>query len=945
MRKFVLLLSACSIAQTSPGAALTVGSRDAVRILASDTGQTTALRMGSKELPASGDGFRIVTNNRSYTGRDFRVVAVKASASKATVTLTNPDLDLTVEYFQVDSGAVRKVLRLRSKKEITLDRVDVESLNITGASGEIARSESERKGKDGYPICVFIDAGGYGAFFSLDFAFSEITWSGNLLNVGYQPFVKLRAGEEYESHAVTFQAYRLSGTKQGSFDTAAAEAFRSYIRWDYAPPHLNGPQFFYTSIVNRFTEVDKTVPPAKPSEKPIQNTIFYTLSDANYYMLHPENIPAEIDFCKSLSMDVCQLYEGPFEWIAGNPAASLAKRIGEYARDRGVKLGLYTGANQLTAPHFNHYGQDKGRAEWKLLSEDGKRGAYCWGSREFADWFTDILIETSLNFNFHDANFDFLSIAPCFDPKHGHAIGEKGIYRQVYNLVASLDAVRAAVPGYVYDSNLGWPPFVPKIARSMDAFYLTDPHFTTYFPSLNATEQQDNSRRFQMVSYFLNRLTPVEYFRNCEYFVIPDSVIPDSKIFEFGVLQGLALTPNLQLGEARALFDRFSPAQQENARRFLARWTSFVRQNFELYANTKILTGVPKLGQVEIYAHSAADRSIVFLVNPNPFPADASFGANEAIGLSSAGPFLLHELYPEDRLVNLGVTRSENVSMKVPSRSVVVLEIGRGPGYSRAPLRITGAPATYDRFNDRYRITLTGSQGESRTVGLYLPDGERLTKVEANGQALQANSVAGGYSLAVRFPKEKVEDQVQNWRVTLASLEEGIAKSLWRETTAGDSLRFPQVDSAAPVANFLGARIENLLNERYSRELLVYFDSGKVPEAMTQVVPPVRPPPSTNVPMAGKTWWYTARFPVSYVQSFIPPAPNDHNYISLNFARPGEVSTIKVWLNGKEVPVETFQYWRGPVWAKNFYIDGTKHGLKRGENALALFVQYGKLNP
>ena len=949
MRTLVFVLFTYSTGQLAFGASAFIGSRETGRTVSSQSGQTTALRLGALELPSTGGDFRLVINGRSYTARDFLVVGTKAQPASLLVKLANNDLDLTVEYSQADSGAVRKVLRLRPRHEILLERVDVESLRISGATLAIARSESDRPDTQGFPICAFLEAQGYGAFFSLDFAFSEIQWADHLLSIGYQPVLRLKAGEEYESHPVTFQAYRLSGQKQGPYDSAAASLFRRYIRFDYARPHLNGPQFFYTSIVNRFTEVDKTVPPAKEGERPIRNTIFYTLSDANYFMLHPEKIPEEIDFCKCLSMNVCQLYEGPFVWIPGNPSASLARRIGEYARDRGVKIGLYTGANQLTAPHFNHYAQDKGRPEWRLLTADGKREAYCWGSVEFRNWFTDALIETSTNFNFKDANFDFLKIEPCFDPKHGHAAGEKGIYRQVFNLVSSLDAVRAAVPGYVYDSNLGWPPFVPKIARSMDAFYLTDPHFTTYFPSLNATEQLDNSRRFQMVSYFLNHLTPVEYFRNCEYFVVPDSVIPDSRIFEFGILQGLSLTPNLQLGEARALFDRMSPGDQERARRFLARWTSFVRENFELYANTLVLGGLPKIGQVEVYAHAGEGRSIVFLVNPNPFPAEASFSLDGSIGLTGEGPYLIHELYPEDRFLSgtagPAAIRSQHLPLGVPARSVRVFEIGNGPGYSRPPLRITGAPASYDRFADHYRITIEGNQGDSRTIQMYMPDGEKLTRIESNGETFPAERVAGGYSAAVRFPKEKVEEQLQMWDARAATLQQGTAEQLWKAPAARGSLRFPQLASSAPVANFLGARIENLLNERYSRELLVYFEPGKTPEAPVAASVPQAPQLPRTGQESGSEWWYTARFPVAYVQAFIPPAPNDHNYISINFARPGGVAEIKAWLNGKEVPVETFQYWRGPVWARNYYIDGTRHGLKRGENTVALFVRYESSAP
>ena len=637
-------------------------------------------------IGAEGD-FRIVLDGRAYGAQDLR---------------TNLNLQVDVERTTTASGNTRQALRLLVRKDSLLEHVDVESVAIPpGARATVARGDkSDAVGA--LPICAFLEQEGAGRFFSLDFPLSEIDASSGRLAVGYSPYVKLRAGEVYETHAVTSGAYRLSGRKLGPYDQAAAEAFRRYMRFDYAPPHQWGPQLIYTSIVNRFTEIDRRVPPAKPGEKPLANTIFYTLSDANYYMLRPEQIPGEIDFAKSLSMEWCQLYEGPFEWIPGTPAAAAARRIGEYARDRGIRLGLYTGANQLTAPHFNHYAQDKGRPEWKMMDANGKRrAAYCWGSDAFARWFADVLIAASLDFNFRQANFDFLDIAPCFDAQHGHPPGEKGLYQQVFHLVRMLRHIRESVPGYTYDSNLGWPPFVPKIAPWMDAFYLNDPHFTVYFPSLNTVQALDNSRRYEMVSYLLNYLTPVEYFRNCEYFVTGDSVLHDANVFEYGILQGLAVTPNLQLGEARALLDRLSPADQERARRFLARWTAFVKTNWEYYANTIPLTGLPKLGQVEIYAHAKGDRSIVFLVNPNPFEQHASFRVDGSVGLAGGGPYLVQELYPEEQLVAaegaLEFSARKTFSTRVPAQTVMVVEIGSPPAYSTPPLRIAGAPATSDR--------------------------------------------------------------------------------------------------------------------------------------------------------------------------------------------------------------------------------------------------------
>lgn len=867
-----------------------------------------ALLLALAACPAFGAGtFRVVLDGRTYT----------AGA---------PDLSVEVVRSAGVLGNARTHLRLRPAKDALLEHVDVHVAPVPPAAA-VTVARGAKGGEAGpFPICAFVEDAGAGIFYSLDFAISEIETSPGRLAVGYSPYVRLRAGEVYETHAVTSGTYRVSGRKLGLYDQAAAEAFRRYLRFEYAPPHQRGPQLIYTSIVNRFTEIDRSVPAAKPGEAPIANTIFYTLSDANYYMLRPEKIPEEIDFARSLSMDWCQLYEGPFEWIPGKPAAAAARRIGEYARDRGIRLGLYTGANQLTAPHFNHYAQDKGRPEWKMLDAKGKRrGAYCWGSDRFARWFADALIAASLEFNFRQANFDFLEIAPCYDTQHGHAAGEKGIYRQVLNLVEMLRDIRESVPGYTYDSNLGWPPFVPKIAPWMDAFYLNDPHFTVYFPTLNSVEALDNSRRYEMASYLVDHLTPVEYFRNCEYFVTGDSVLHDARIFEYGVLQGLAVTPNLQLGEARALFDRLSPADQERARRFLARWTAFAKANWEYYANTIPLSGLPELGRVEIYAHSKGDRSFVFLVNPNAFERQASFRVDQSIGLPGrGGVYLARELYPEERLVSaarsLEWAAGETFETSVPARTVVVIEIGPPPAYSDPPLRIAGAAATYDVFPDHYRVEVQGWQGETRRVRLFPPEKQAIARVESAGVPLPVKAGGGGYEVSARFPKERAVAEIAAWSVN------------------GTEVMLPQLGPADAAWNFLGARVENLVNERYTKELTVYFESGAGPRA-PEPEPPVRTASAAPV-LAGKEFSYTARFPVAYVQSYVPPPPDQHNYISLNFQKPQDVAAIKATLNGREAAVEKYQQWRGPAGAFTFYIDGSRAGLKRGDNVLKLDVRY-----
>ena len=939
-----LLASACpATAQRT----LLIGSGETAWVLDARTGSSRSVHLAGHEVAVSGEEFRLNINGQTLTFADFHVESPRREGMAWRVPLQHPLLDVDLLYTPTALGGIRKRMILHAKRAITLDVIDIESIRFErGVRIEIAPGPAIPHSVGNLPICAFIEAGRAGGFLSLDFPYSDATQENGALRIGYRPHEQLMPGVPYESLAVTLMSYRLTKREFSAWDAAASAAFRRYLRFDYARPHWNAPQLIYTSIVNRYTEVDAAAPQTPLTRDPIQNTIFYTLSDANYLMLRPEKVPEEIDFCKTLSMDWCQLYEGPFEWIAGRPTAGVLDAIGRYARDRGVRLGLYTGANQLTAPHFNHYGQDKGKPEWKMLDAAGKRGPYCWGAKAFANWFADTLIHASLNFGFRQANFDFLTIAPCYDVSHGHAAGDEGIFQQVRNLVEVLDRIRASVPGYTYDSNLGWPPFVPKMARSMDAFYLNDPHFLVFFPGLNSNETLDNSRRYEMVSYFLDYLTPVEYFRNCEYFVSADSVLHDSQILEYGILQGLAVSPNLQLGEFRALFDRLNSADRERATRFLARWTAFVTDNFEYYSDTRVLSGKPALGKIEVYSHTYGDRAYVFAVNPNPFPLQASFTPGPELGLEGTGPYEIRELYPEEKLLTgsqvVEVRREEVFSTVVPSRTVQVFALGPMPRYTHAPLRIAGIPAYYDRFPDHYRIHLEAWQGEKRAVQLFFPADERLERVVLDKRELTTTENGPATVVALQFPKEKVESDIGQWSVRAGSAEENLRAKLSDADGNARTIALPQIASAAPAANFLGARVENLLNEKFPLELDVYFQPRSSAPSRPTILPRNEDKIQAHAefPMEGREWWYEAHFNVAFVQRFVPPGPEQHNYIPLNFREPSRVAEIRAWLNGVEARVERFHAWRAPDSAFTFYIDGTRAGLRRNANTLALHVRY-----
>ena len=164
----------------------------------------------------------------------------------------------------------------------------------------------------------------------------------------------------------------------------------------------------------------------------------------------------------------------------------------------------------------------------------------------------------------------------------------------------------------------------------------------------------------------------------------------------------------MQLGESRALFDRFNNKQCEHAREFLAEWTQFVKDNWEYYHYTKILTDLPSVGQVEIYAHCKKERGYVFLVNPNPFRLPAQFTLDETIGLSSSSAFTVREIYPEKgcfpTIGRLPYKKyGDSIQYVVEAQSCVVLAIE--PANSDDSARLFGLPAQLHKIPEGYQAT------------------------------------------------------------------------------------------------------------------------------------------------------------------------------------------------------------------------------------------------
>jgi hypothetical protein len=945
---------------------LKITNQDLSRIIQSNTMLSVVKSLkGNEEITIESDyEFLLNFSGKIYKSSDFAVANVKKSEKRTVVHLSHEKMDVKCVYqVLADKPYLKKWLEITFHESGILEKLCVESFMVpSNAHYKVAKSSGN------FDICLFISNEKSGLFFTLDFPYNDIminaeasasALQNNHVEISYPPYQYVSADETVYSHISTIGDYSLIGIDQGGYDLGQAESFRHYLLFDYAKPHLQAPQLVYTSIVNQYTEVNFNVPDTPKGQFPVQNKIFYTLTNSPYFMLYPERITNEIDFCKEVSMDFCQVYEGPFEWTDENPDEKTILNVKEYAEKTGIKLGLYNGANNLTAPHFNHYGEQKGKSEWHIVDADGKEtGTYCFGSDEFTRWFTDVIIEASQKCGFLMANFDFLTITPCHAKNHNHPIG--GVYQQVANVRKCLNEIRSAVPGYVFDSNLGWAPLVPKIACEMDGFYLTDPYVNTYFPSLNATKILDDSRRADMIKYFKDYLTPVEYFRNCEYFVCADSVIHDFSLFEYGILQGLAVTPNLQLGESLALFDRMNSKQCQHVKDFLAKWTQFVKENWEYYHYTKILTDLPAVGQVEIYAHCKGEKGFIFLVNPNPYRLSTQFVLDETIGLSSADNFIIKELYPEENCFP-AVGRlpykkyGDIVQFKVESQSCAVLAIE--PANTDDYAKLFGLPACLQKTTDGYQTILTGFQGDRKRLFLQPPSDEEVIAIYCDGKEIPFSQKSGLSEFEITFPKGKVDPEIRQWTISGGSLEFGLEQN-FHNGINGDKITFPVLDNflsrdgsdykrsldslnISLPNTFLGAYVENLLNEKYPVSIkIVTQNKIKHDEQFSMVLDSdfISKEQKAIPQDSCDELWLSSEFDVPFIQRYIPPDYYHHNFIMLNFLKPEQIKGIRAWVNGAEVNVNRYDYWRGGSGSFTYYIDGTRSSLRSGKNTLVLWV-------
>lgn len=729
---------------------------------------------------------------------------------------------------------------------------------------------------------LFLRKGEVSFILALDFPFSRIDADG----ISYPPHERMPAGGRYVCHTLSIGACHLSGERVGDFDRAEMEAVSAYVECRY-PPRFQRPLFVSTCITNRMTDCR-------------DGRVFYSMIDNPTLYLNPRLLEEDVRLCGRLGIEYFQVFEGVFDWPDQRKTGAALRRLQRLAKRVGVRLGDYANLQGLHCWHYNYEQRAVNRPEWQIVRADGSLGRECLGCPPYVESFRHRLVEHNREYGLELICLDFLAIEPCFSSSHGHEPGD--VYQQIRTLVGILQELAALSPEFLVWSNSGnWLSFMPKLVWFNPNVYLTDPHARGHSSHLNVLQYLGDVRREQMVSVHESHGVPYRAFCNCEYYLSSRSRVPDSKVFEYSFLQGLAVTPNICPAEVRTFFNRIPGPDAKRCEQFMRHWIDFVRENYDVWTHTARVGDAPGAGAAEIYAHIRDDHGFLCLVNQNPFPRVARFRLDRSIGLSAGEHFTLREVYPRECLIaeqRLPCSRwGDALSCPMPARSVRVIEVS--PAEEAPRPAVFGLPARVKRTRKGYRLLLRAPQGRRVPLAVALPEGEAIETVKVRqtptvplytfpAAARVCEQVGNLARLEVEFPREPAPRELCAWHM--------MPDDVCIETPLPDR------------KGFRGAFVHNAFSEDYEVQVDLEVEPTSVAAAhLPPLAPPAPAASRVDPPRFAGSQTYVTRFSLPFIERRMPPGYDDDAVVELVFSDPNEVRDIQAWLNAEAVPVQRYR--------------------------------------
>ena len=967
-------------------------------------------RITGESLGLGEEEFLLLTSAGEVSSRDFKVVRSHSEIQDShaileTELVANNWKAMIRNELHGEEPFDRRSLRIEYTGSTTgrLDRVWVASYRLQNFRKMVKTSSSASD------LVAFARLGKGGILLNMDFPYTEIEIEGDRIRLGYALEDETKPGYEHTAEAINLGCYELDGFPVGTGGGTAIDFKMDQGTWS-TKTQVSESAITSDSPdrgeIRAFREMYDILAPNRRGTAQLH---FQSYDDMDMrreqasVMDRPETLYQEIDLAARWGFNSYMMYEDHNVFLPGRPRPCVVEEVSQYAARNGLLFGSGSPLNYGVGFFWKSEPKKWDHPEWAYLDANGKRNEQliqCWGVPEFVDSLAQSHIAWIRKHDWTNWGLDFLIVNPCFDPNHPHPKGRAGFYKQMKGLMEYHRRLRneSNHPDQFFIFTwLGYDPWLPKIGKAADFFYMTDPANTWSLPAVNMHEQMLAGYRKMFWRLYMEQGVPGTMLQNPIFLANwRDGLIRDAATYQDHVISLFSFSPNINVQQPWRFLDSLTVKEYEEANQFFPKWFLYAKDHFETLRNLIVLSPPPAPGVLETYAHpsSSGDKCIVVLINTSFFRMERKLQIGEPIGLKNTSTaWAIRERFPADQWSLLdGRTRwdwGNDVTVSVPPKSTMLLEILPYEPVTGEQIRWYGFnPDEKGKLLSENLWSFQDEQSKTYKVALEMAKGHYVKTVSArNPEPLDAFASQevqyreGCTHFSLQFPgnilSEPVQREIVDWVVKPGSLQEGLGQG-WEKKMEGEATRFPLAsirDCSQPdklmtdpaslkyeggnIGKFMGTVLYNPWFWEMPLEVKLEVAEGIVSGETTSntSLPDTTPKGPGDFPECSEYWLSTTLDKMAVQQRGMGYTPyfNEHMFIPLPFADYKNIEEIKAWINGIPALVEKMDYLMTPPFMTDFehgtrdflyYLDGSKNNLKTNwwdnpsNNRISLWVRW-----
>ena len=639
------------------------------------------------------------------------------------------------------------------------------------------------------PTTSFLRFRSCGIFSGFAHPFFKTESEKNCTELSFEPAMHLRSQEEYRTEANFWGMYTLSGY------TVAQQVPKTSIHYNgsdqsrYRNPCGHIP--LDRNEIRAFKQyADDYLNPSTREFKVIFYNFFCPLpevpsndEDENLYYHYIDvfsEMGGEIITFDPLVRNRTPLPQNDSYWELA-PAGSRAERIFNYAKSKGLKIGVYMGSapdnfKYCNSP-LNEFASPQEKQEWKKVGISGEISREnCIADDNFADWFFHVQKNTIEKYGITLWDWDpgpgngFF----CYSTQHGHIPG-KGSYKGFRNAMNIVERLKQTVPGIYIHGFHGTKEYGLWGFKGFDqheAYWEECPYEeATVYPDLSPDRLTTSGMRFQSWWCQNFRFMPASMNHSLAHRMCQSCTSPREHLYlfdhlgwKYGIISAIAAGASITVPvipyEPNDVYGDYI--------HFFKKWTQWAKDHFEYNKNTIAFGNQVVCGTVDGFSKIILDHGFLFLGNAAPIPSKIVIPLNEEIGLSEKGRYVLKQIYPEEFFVLDEETKNgtfaygETITIIVPQYEILIVEIINSNKQSPCLFGINGEA---ELKNGVLRINKSEMETGYTAECLYTnPTKTFISRIEVNGQQIPLWEDNNGLRFSVIYGDEIPARYLYEWR-------------------------------------------------------------------------------------------------------------------------------------------------------------------------------------